>query len=612
MRRPLLAIPAGLLIVVTTVSAACGPSVGADATRNPPAAPPQPVQQQPQPPQPEPPKPEPAKPDQPVATGEKKEDGLWFKVPFDRGEGSLRLARQDSLLRVDVHAKLPYYAGDAQRDKGSVVDLALSVDGNNGRHLIYYPSPAWQPQPEPLAYRTEATYSKAGGFTRLTEQPSFGATSNVKFWDEWKATLFIDLRLVVVTGSTPASVADTWRAALVVGNTAARVAFPAGVNEMNPALTPERMITFKVSELPALPADDENPREAAIEHEAAMQEGMRAVTGLAIKRDFPGMQKKVRECVKAWPDALWARFLDYLIARVGFENDMSDMDTAYLPLMKAYLDACPGQTQVHLDYLGVLVGQGQVPDAEKHFAALAESPLVKGNLKTELMVNVRHGATLARNGELAAADAIIEKYKAHELLAKDKDLKALYDALVQAAKTARTQWEDELKFREDDAKKKNPRLTVETSKGKFVIELFEDDAPNTTASMVALAQAKFYDGLTFHRFVQNFVIQGGCPKGDGTGDPGYRLKSEVSKRNHFKGMVGMACTGPRTNTEGSQFYVCLSNNASVKNLSGNYVIVGRVIEGMEVVEQLKVGDKMTSVVAGNLRDHEYKPVKITD
>jgi len=555
--------------------------------------------------------PQPVKPDSDaIPNGERKEDGLVFKIPFDRGEGSVKFARQNGLLRVDVHTRLPYYAGDAQRDKGSLVDLALSVDGLNGRHLIYYPSPVWQPGPEPLSFRSEAGYSKTGGFTRLTEQPSFGATADVKYWDEWKATLLIDLRLVVVTGSTPASVADTWRVALVVGNTAARVALPTGVDQMNPALTPTRMLTFKFSELPALEELDDNPREEAIATEKAMQEAMRGLTAMAMARDLAGLQKKNREYIVTYPNALWVRFLDYLVARVANQNELPDLDKDFLPLMKAYIDACPGQTQVHLDYLGLLVAQGDVAIADDHFKTLVESPLVKGNQNTEIMVSVRHGATLASNGEQAAAEAIIAKFKDNEVLAKDKDLKALYDALVRAATAARAEWEDELAFRKADAEKKNPRLTVETTKGTFVIELFEDDAPNTTASMVALTQAKFYDGLTFHRFVQNFVIQGGCPKGDGTGDGGYRLKSEVSKRNHFRGMVGMACTGPRTNTEGSQFYVCLSNNSSVRNLSRNYVIVGRVIEGLEIVDKLRAGDKMTKVTASNLREHEYKPAKI--
>ncbi|MCL4728891.1 MAG: hypothetical protein KJ044_00445, partial [Planctomycetes bacterium] len=270
-----------------------------------------------QPPEPAP-QPKPALPE--VPAGEKKDDGLWFALPFERGQGSLRLARQNDLLRVDVHVRLPYYAGDAARDRGTVLDLILSVDGANGRRLLFYPSPAWQPGPEPLMFRSEATYNKTAGMARLTEQPSFGARADVKYWDEWKATLYVDLRLVVVPGSTPASVADSWRAALIAGNQAARLAFPQGLNDMNPGLTPERMVTFKFSDLPRLADADESPRESAIEDEKEQQDAMRALTAVTQKRDFGGLQKKTREYIKTWPDALWLRFLDYLVARGGYEN----------------------------------------------------------------------------------------------------------------------------------------------------------------------------------------------------------------------------------------------------------------------------------------------------
>jgi len=557
------------------------------------------------------PKPEP-KPAAAVPAGEKTEQGLAFKVPYERGEGSLVFSCQNGLLRVDADVKLPYYGGDAQNDRGSAIDLVLSVDGLNGRHLFYYPSPIWQPSPEPITYRVEAGYSKGEGFKRLLEQPAFGGSCDVKHWDSWQVTLWIDLRLVVVPGSTPASVADSWMAGIVAGNSAARVAFPAGMDPMNPGSTPDNMVKFKFSELPKREELDDNPREEAIATEKAMQEVQTQCTALTRSRDLKGLQDKAAAALKKYPQALWLRFLAYLVALVAETNDLKEMDRDYLPLMKAYLDACPGQTQVHLDYLKNLLAVGDLPAARKHAEELMGSPLCKGNANTEVMVAVRYGATLSAQGFLDAADEIVQKFKDNELIASNKDLRAIYDTLARANLSAQQQWKDELKFREEDAKKTNPRLTVETTQGKFVIELFEDDAPNTTASMVALANAKFFDGLTFHRFVSHFVIQGGCPKGDGTGDPGYRLRSEVNKRNHFRGMVGMACTGPKTNTEGSQFYVCLSDNESVKSLSGKYVIVGRVIEGLEAVEKLRAGDKMTSVKASNLRDHEYAPKKLTD
>jgi len=179
--------------------------------------------------------------------------------------------------------------------------------------------------------------------------------------------------------------------------------------------------------------------------------------------------------------------------------------------------------------------------------------------------------------------------------------------LMEFQTKGQSQWTEEQKYLEEDTKKKNPTITIETTKGTIVIELFEDDAPNTVASIVNLVQKKFYDGLGFHRYEPNFVIQGGDPNGDGTGGPGYALKSEVSRRNHFMGTFAMACSRPKANTEGSQFYICTSNGPNVLNLSGNYVVAGRVVRGLEIALRLRSGDRMTKVTVENLRDHEYKP-----
>ncbi|MBX3459140.1 MAG: peptidylprolyl isomerase [Planctomycetes bacterium] len=173
------------------------------------------------------------------------------------------------------------------------------------------------------------------------------------------------------------------------------------------------------------------------------------------------------------------------------------------------------------------------------------------------------------------------------------------------------QWEDELKYRAEDAKKKNPRLVIETSKGKVVVELFEDDSPNTVKSLVSLAKKSFFDGLNFHRVIANFMAQGGCPKGNGTGSPGYRTKFEENKRKHFRGTFAMARSMDK-NSQGSQFYICFANSPNVLNLSGEYVVAGRVIEGMDVVDKLRIGDKIKSIKAENLRDHSYEPEKLPE
>jgi len=123
--------------------------------------------------------------------------------------------------------------------------------------------------------------------------------------------------------------------------------------------------------------------------------------------------------------------------------------------------------------------------------------------------------------------------------------------------------------------------------GDIVIKLYPEHAPKNVANIVKLTKKGFYDGLTFHRVIKGFVIQGGCPKGDGTGDPGYEIEDEISPTlKHLKGTVAMANRGPNTN--GCQFYICL---APQPRLDGGYTIIGKVVEGMDVVE--KIGDVKT-------------------
>ncbi|MFQ6059373.1 MAG: peptidylprolyl isomerase [Anaerolineae bacterium] len=137
--------------------------------------------------------------------------------------------------------------------------------------------------------------------------------------------------------------------------------------------------------------------------------------------------------------------------------------------------------------------------------------------------------------------------------------------------------------------------TIETDKGDIVIELYPQDAPQTVNNFVFLAREGFYDGLTFHRVEPGFVIQGGDPKGDGTGGPGYTLPAEI-KRPHPEGAVAMARLGDDVNPErrssGSQFYITLAPQPS---LDGKYTVFGQVTEGMDVVRSIARGDVMRKV-----------------
>jgi len=141
-----------------------------------------------------------------------------------------------------------------------------------------------------------------------------------------------------------------------------------------------------------------------------------------------------------------------------------------------------------------------------------------------------------------------------------------------------------------EAKKLQARIT--TKRGDIVFSFYQNDAPNTVASFVKLARAKFYDGLKFHRVEPGFVIQGGCPRGDGTGDAGYKLKAEFNAKPHVEGTVAMA-RAQNPNSAGSQFYICLGD---ARFLDRQYTVFGQVTAGQDVVKQIRPGDVMDKVV----------------
>ncbi len=152
-----------------------------------------------------------------------------------------------------------------------------------------------------------------------------------------------------------------------------------------------------------------------------------------------------------------------------------------------------------------------------------------------------------------------------------------------------------------------PKVEIETDKGKLVITLFEDDCPNTVASFISLVDKGFYDGTVFHRVVPHFVVQGGDPDGTGSGGPGYSIKREAT-RKHFRGSLGMA-RGADPDSAGSQFYFCL-NAATTHHLDTGYAVFGRVSQGLDVMDQLRLGSKITKARVLNKRTHEYKVEKL--
>lgn len=138
--------------------------------------------------------------------------------------------------------------------------------------------------------------------------------------------------------------------------------------------------------------------------------------------------------------------------------------------------------------------------------------------------------------------------------------------------------------------------TIELEKGgSIVLELYPDVAPNTVANFEKLANSNFYDGLTFHRVVPGFVVQGGDPNGNGTGGPGYKIKAEFNERKHLTGTLAMA-RSQDPNSAGSQFYICLAPQPS---LDRNYTVFGQVTSGQDLVNNIRIGDKMKTVRVEN-------------
>jgi len=135
------------------------------------------------------------------------------------------------------------------------------------------------------------------------------------------------------------------------------------------------------------------------------------------------------------------------------------------------------------------------------------------------------------------------------------------------------------------------RATITTDRGTIVMDLDPQLAPQTVNNFVGLARQGYYDGLTFHRVVPDFVIQGGCPEGSGRGGPGYKFADEPVKGEYTLGAVAMANAGPNTN--GSQFFVCIDD--CTRKLSKDYNLFGYVVEGMDVALGTQVGDVMQTV-----------------
>lgn len=139
------------------------------------------------------------------------------------------------------------------------------------------------------------------------------------------------------------------------------------------------------------------------------------------------------------------------------------------------------------------------------------------------------------------------------------------------------------------------KAIIKTAKGEMTIEFFEKDAPKTVSNFIDLSEKGFYNGLTFHRVIPDFVVQAGCPAGDGTGGPGYSIDCETDGENqyHDRGVLSMAHAGK--NTGGSQFFIC-HNRQNTQHLDHNHTVFAKVIDGLDVIDQIRAKDKINEII----------------
>ena len=263
-------------------------------------------------------------------------------------------------------------------------------------------------------------------------------------------------------------------------------------------------------------------------------------------------------------------------------------------------------------FLVKLVADDVARDDYEPAFELAKTLLDNGCTKQELFDPAARAA-FATN-DFDAAEAWFKKAQEAGTLS-DASMKAIGEVA-----SYREFWAEEQKIRQKEAAQDDlPRVRLSTNTGDIVIELFENEAPGAVGNFVSLVKQNFYDGLTFHRVLPGFMAQGGCPRGDGTGDAGYKIYCECHQdnyRKHFRGTLSMAHAG--RDTGGSQFFLTF---VPTSHLNGQHTAFGRVIEGMEVLAKLQridpqdtdaapIADRIVTAEVIRDRGHEYQPRKV--
>ncbi len=347
-------------------------------------------------------------------------------------------------------------------------------------------------------------------------------------------------------------------------------------------------------------AEKRGPEAARAEFEAAMEgwkEILAELTVLQAEYQKPGSDKRV---IAASYDEFRAK------AAVADKR----LQQAAMAFTKADPEA-PEPRKVIGANVAVLLGR----DRPREALAMVELLENTGGCGPDVLLI---GATAALIcSKVDESEALVEKAIDRGMSEDEKRVTQLR-AMIAAS---RPKIEAEMAARKRDAEAGDlPRVKLETTKGDIVVELFEDDAPNTVANFISLVEKGFYDGTPFHRVLNGFMAQGGDPTGTGTGGPGYAIRCECgepSARKHFLGTLSMAHAGK--DTGGSQFFLTFR---PTEHLDGRHTVFGRVIEGFEVLPELKrtdgevadpgSPDSIKTATVLRKRDHDYNPETLSD
>jgi cyclophilin family peptidyl-prolyl cis-trans isomerase len=249
-------------------------------------------------------------------------------------------------------------------------------------------------------------------------------------------------------------------------------------------------------------------------------------------------------------------------------------------------------------------------DSDYEVTARLTEMLLDGGFEAKGLYDLAGRAAFATNNFEQAEQALNAAKEKGSLSEQGKQA-------VAELETYKKYWEKEQELREAEAKANDlPRVELKTSKGTIVVELFENEAPNTVANFISLVEKGYYNGTPFHRVLPDFMAQGGDPTGTGSGGPGYTIKDECRQPNHrihFRGSLSMAKT-EAPDTGGSQFFLTFRPTS---HLNGKHTVFGRIIEGIDVLAKIQrrdpndanapPPDKIVEAKVLRKRDHEYKP-----